>query len=56
MEQIGVFALGTEHELDPGNQTHYHHIDGRQLYGAVAMAIGHSAMIIAVGREPRLRA
>jgi len=55
MEQIGVFALGTEHKLDPGNQTHYHHIDGRHLYGAVEMAIWHSAKIIAVGRDLRLR-
>jgi len=55
MKQIGVFARGTEHELDPG-QAHYHYTDGGQLYGAVEMAIGHSARIIAVGRELRLRA
>ena len=49
MEQIGVFAPGTKHELDPGNQFFYHHIDGRQLYRAGGTAVGHSTKIIAVG-------
>jgi hypothetical protein len=51
VEQVRVFALGTEHELDIGNQTSYQRIDGRKSYRAGGTAVRHSTEVIAVGRE-----
>ena len=55
MEQVGVRAFGTQPQLNPGNHLSNQHMQARQVYRAVGMAVGHSAKVIAGGRGPLLR-